>query len=148
MLIHPVLVPCLVALLLLAASIVPRVKCGLPVYPDPSSVNPIPCNGVLHFGWPKTARVDEIIQRSNFTSYFHPRYSLNHLLGTEEFYVQKTRQSVLAHVSNAAAIFSSVLLSALGVHAFSKRSFSLKSLFAVVTLVGILTATFSWGHSL
>ena len=79
---------------------------------------------------------------------FSPPISLNHLLGTEEFYVQKTRQSVLAHVSNAAAIFSSVLLSALGVHAFSKRTFSLKSLFAVVTLVGILTATFSWGHSL
>ncbi|MFT5524591.1 MAG: hypothetical protein ACI9HK_002546 [Pirellulaceae bacterium] len=142
---HPVLIACVVAFLLLSANLVPRVQCGIPVFLAPASTNRVPCNGVSQFGWPNTARVDEFIQYTNVGSSFH--YSLNHLLGTQVFYVQRTRRSRLTHVANSAFILASVLLSALGVRAISNRKLSLKSLFTIVTLVGILAASFSWGSS-
>ena len=124
-LLHPFLIPCVVAILLLAANLVPRAQVGIPVILDPSSAKLPPCNGVLQYGWPKIARVEEVIQPTGVNPSSH--YSLNHMLGTQEYYVQTMRASVVTHVANAVFVFALVILSALGIRLISNCKLSLKS---------------------
>lgn len=145
---HPVVIPSVAAFLLLAANLVPRAQVGIPgaAFFSPGYTGPRPSNGVLHYGWPKTARVDEFIQYTNISPSAH--YSLNHLMGTQEFYVQTTRQSALNHTANSVFVIAMVVLSALGMRAIANGKLSVKSLFVILTFVGILFASFEWGNSL
>ncbi len=143
---HPIVMPTIVAFLLLAANIVPRVQVGLPVFLDPSSRKLPPCNGVSHYGWPKTARVDEFIQYSNIAPASH--YSLRHLIGAQEVGIQRTQTSMFTHFSNFVFVLALVLLIALTMRVLSDRRVTTKVLFTAVSLFAVMFASFNWGASL
>lgn len=145
-LLHPTTIPCTFAFLLLFANLVPWAQVGLPVYLSPDSNRLPPCNGALEFGWPKTARVDEFIQYANIAPSAH--YSINHVLGTQEFYVQTTRRSALTIVGNAVFCFALIFLASLVMRIIADLKLSLKSSFLFVTLIGILFGSFACGNLL
>lgn len=140
---RPFLIPCVVVIALLTANLVPQARVAIPVFLDPSSAKLPPSNGVLQYGWPQIARVDEGIQYTGVNPISH--YSLNHLLGTEKLHRQTTQTSVVTHVANGVFGVALVLLSAFATRLIAARKPSLKSSFAVLTLVGVLFASFGWG---
>ena len=143
---HPITILCVIGLPLLFANFVPWTQVGIPAYLSPDSNRLPPCNGALEFGWPKTSRVDEFVQYADIAPSAH--CSINHLLGTPDFYVQTTRRSRLASVGNAAICFASVLLAVLVTRVIADRRLSLRSLFVLVTLIGIIFGGFACGDSL
>ena len=145
-LLHPATIPCVIASLLLIVNLVPRAQVGIPVYLSPDSTRLPPCNGALEFGWPKTARVDEFIQYVDIAPSAH--YSLSHLLGAHEFYVQTTRRSALTTVGNVAFCFALIFLAVLVMRLIADHILSLRSLMLFVTMIGILFGAFACGESL
>ncbi|MEJ7595944.1 MAG: hypothetical protein WKF77_30920 [Planctomycetaceae bacterium] len=134
------------AIALLTANLVPQARVAIPVFLDPSSAKLPPSNGVLQYGWPKIARVDEGIQYTGVNPISH--YSLNHLWGTEKFHRQTTQTSVVTHIANGVFGVALVLVSALVTRLIATRKPSLKSAFVVVTLVGVLFASSGLGVTL
>ena len=145
-LLHSATIPCVIASFLLFANFVPQAQVGIPVYLSPDSNRLPPCNGALEFGWPKTARVDEFIQYVDIAPSAH--YSLNHLLGTQEYYVQTTRRSALTIVGNVAFCFALIFLAVLVMRLIADHKLSLRSLLLFVTMIGILFGAFACGDSL
>ncbi|MGB7346414.1 MAG: hypothetical protein WBD20_19500 [Pirellulaceae bacterium] len=90
--------------------------------------------------------MDEFVQYAYIAPSAH--YSIHHLMGTKDFYVQTTRRSASTHFGNAAFCFALVLLAALGTRVIADHRLSLKSLFLLVTLIGILFGAFACGDSL
>ena len=131
-LLHPLSIPSVVTVVLLAANLVPQARFGIPVILDPSSKQQAPCDAILQYGWPKIARVDEG----------------NYFFGTNAFHAQTTQTSVVTHIANGVFGIALVLLSAFATRLIVDRKLTLKSVFAVVTLAGVLFASFRWGVSL
>lgn len=142
---HPVAVAGAFACLLLLANLVPVAQVGIPVVLNPGSKKMPPANGALEFGWPKTARVDEIIQYRNIVAIRH--YSPSHLFGKQEFYVLRTQRSNWTTLGNVASCVALVGFATLGAHIVRCRRLSLKSLFLAVTLVAVLVSGFSCGDA-
>lgn len=146
---HPILVPVSVVCLLLAANCVPQATYGLPYFPTPGSGYQGFCEGVLEYGWPKTARRDRFKDHGTIDARPYQReYSVSHAFGKRYIEVLKTKRSVSAFIGNAIFFVVAVLLSSITAYSISNRRFSLRSLFIVVALVGIMAASLSWSDPL
>jgi hypothetical protein len=137
-----IVLPGFVGLLLLFVNSLPRVQCE-PRWSQDGIVSQ--CSlGEAHYGWPKTTKIDTIIQTTNDKDYRQSRYSLRHFFGLQPFQVQLTQRSEYAGASNVIFAVAAMLLSAVSARAIMMKKISLRSLFAMVTAVGIITATFTW----
>ncbi len=137
-----VVVPGVLGLLLLFVNSFPRVHCEPPISQD--GILSRYSFGKAHYGWPKETKIDTILQTTNYKDYREPRYSLNHLFGIQPFQVQSTQRSEYASASNILFSVTAMLLSAVLTRAIMMKKISLRSLFAMVTSVGIIAASFTW----
>ena len=129
----------LFAIPLLIANVVPKAKCELPVSHDGEFAAYSNCE--LHYGWPKTSRIDTIAQETNCDMYLEPRYSIGHLLGLQRFKIATIRRSELAIASNASLAISTLLLLVITIQCLTTGRFSIRLLLATITLVGIITSS-------
>ena len=137
-----IVVPGLLGLLLLFANSLPRVQCEPPCSQD--GIVSQYSLGEAHYGWPKETKIDTIIQTTNDKDYRESRYSLRHFFGLQPFQVQLTQRSEYASASNVVFAVAAMLLSAVTARAITMKKISLRSLFAMVTSVGIIAASFTW----
>lgn len=134
----PLIVASLVGVLLLLANLIPRAKCEKPVSQDGLVASY--ANGDLQYGWPKLAVIHTITQASNHDKYLERRLSISHLLGLQKFKVATISRSEFALVANTALAISMMLLLAITIQSFISGKFSIRYLFAAITLLGIITA--------
>jgi hypothetical protein len=98
-------------------------------------------NGELHFGWPKTFRIDTISQATNYEKFLEPRYSIGHLLGQHSFKPATSRFSGWVFAANIAMAISALMLLTMAVEVLTAKRFSMRLVLATITLVGVFISS-------
>ncbi len=129
----------LFAVTLLLANVVPKASCRMPASHDGELASY--SNGELHYGWPKTFRIETISQETNYETFLEPRYSIGHLLRQQPFKLATSRFSGWVFASNMAIAISALMLLTIAVECLTARRFSIRLVLVTITLVGILISS-------
>ncbi len=119
-----------ISILWLLANVVPRAEIGYATSHDGAIA--AYARGSLYYGWPKTVKIEAIIQAEHLEHYPNARYSIKHFVGTEEFQLSSFQRSEFAIVSNAILCVSVLCLVFMGIQGLSIGRYSVRVLLVSV----------------
>lgn len=139
-----------VASVLLARCMVPRLQNGISTIPTPGKGYPSSYSGVREYGWPATMVTERFSIEHPPGTPFETRYSpLDHALGRHDISVYDTERSTMTGGTINAIFFAvAFVLAMISLNGLLDRKFSMCGLLGLVTCLAIMMGLLSYTWSL